>query len=951
MHIYTFHSFCNKVIQENLELFGHHDLEQVSELERLAILREVIDDLKDPHPLKKGNDRYFYEGWLKELFRNMKTENWSAEHVLKHVAEYLEELPARDGFSYKNNSRFGKKGEIRQDKVDIATEKMQRLVAAAKLFPEYEKKMLQRGRYDFDDMILWVIKAFGEHPNLLRQYQEQYHYFLVDEYQDTNGAQNTILDQLIGYWEEPNVFIVGDDDQSIFEFQGARLQNLIQFYERYSDYLEPVVLQDNYRSTQEILTTAGSLIAKNEKRIVRHMDNVEKKLFSRNNAISDLGILPKFIRYKNRALEDVDIVASVLKDKEAGSPLDEIAIIYAQHRQVENLILLLEKENIPYSTRRKVNILDTLLIKKLRTLLEYLKVEQEMPFRGEFQLFKILYFDFLGIAPTDIALLSLYMANKTDDKKYWRFVLGDRVALEKAGVAAPEKFLQLSEVLEELISDVANRQLLGFLEKAVNKTGLIRQVLESEQKVWYLQLLHSFYDFARKEARKNPHISLGHFLEMLKSMEEGRIALTVQKTMETEKGVQLMTAHSSKGLEFQKVYILDCVNKFWEDRKGGSSRRFALPDTLTLSGEEDAREARRRLFYVAMTRAKTELHISFSEVTRDGKSLNSSVFVEEILTDNPRLHIEEKVVDPKLMIVAQEALLKESEKPKIVLPSKESIARILDNFQLSASALNSYLKCPIGFYYEYILRVPSVESEAAAYGTAIHFALKRLFDKMLLDESQQFPGLKKFLRFFEEEMGRGRGKFTAKEYERRKAIGRENLTKYYNHYISKWHKKVDIELDVKNVVFEKIPIKGAIDKVEHIDVSSVHIVDYKTGIHSKDKLRRPTAANPIGGSYWRQLVFYKILYESHKAHTKIAKVGKIAFIDQDKLGKIPEKDYVFTSEEVAGFKTMLRESYGSIMRQEFEEGCGEKKCKWCAFVKDHIVPGSFRNEETEAMDD
>ncbi|MDV7395096.1 UvrD-helicase domain-containing protein, partial [Arthrospira platensis SPKY1] len=125
----------------------------------------------------------------------------------------------------------------------------------------------ERRRYDYDDMILWVLEAFEKYPFLLRQYQERYLYFLVDEYQDTNGSQHAVLQQLLNYWESPNIFIVGDDDQSIYEFQGARLKNLVDFYHAYPE-VEVIVLEENYRSAQGILDAAHSLVGRNENRII-----------------------------------------------------------------------------------------------------------------------------------------------------------------------------------------------------------------------------------------------------------------------------------------------------------------------------------------------------------------------------------------------------------------------------------------------------------------------------------------------------------------------------------------------------------------------------------------------------------------------------------------------------------------------------------------------------------
>ena len=265
VHIFTFHSFCNKIIKERMELFGRHDLEPLSELERVEIVRKLIDGLPQNHPLKQGKrDRYFYESQLYDLFQRMKSEAWTVKYVHEKIDEYLADLPSRPEYIYQRKTKDAVKGDLKQAKIDEQVERMERLRAASHLFPNYNAAMQQARRYDFADMILWVLREFERNEALLRNYQEQYLYFLVDEYQDTNGSQNAILHKLIEYWDNPNVFIVGDDDQSIFEFQGARLKNLLDFHDDFQEDLTLVLLEDNYRSSQKILDSSKVLIDKNK---------------------------------------------------------------------------------------------------------------------------------------------------------------------------------------------------------------------------------------------------------------------------------------------------------------------------------------------------------------------------------------------------------------------------------------------------------------------------------------------------------------------------------------------------------------------------------------------------------------------------------------------------------------------------------------------------------------
>jgi DNA helicase-2/ATP-dependent DNA helicase PcrA len=154
----------------------------------------------------------------------MKKEGWSASFINQKIDEYISDLPNREDFIYKRRYKEFNIGDVKRDKVEEEKEKMERLRAAVNEFDHFQQLMRRHNRYDFDDMINWVIKAFEENKNLLADYQERFLYILVDEYQDTSGTQNKIVELLINYWERPNVFVVGDDDQSIYRFQGANVE-------------------------------------------------------------------------------------------------------------------------------------------------------------------------------------------------------------------------------------------------------------------------------------------------------------------------------------------------------------------------------------------------------------------------------------------------------------------------------------------------------------------------------------------------------------------------------------------------------------------------------------------------------------------------------------------------------------------------------------------------------
>ena len=503
--------------------------------------------------------------------------------------------------------------------------------------------------------------------------------------------------------------------------------------------------------------------------------------------------------------------------------------------------------------------------------------------------------------------------------------------------------------MDQLIGDYSNFTLLQLVERTINRSGLLAFILQQPDKAWQLQVINTFFEFVKKETDKNPRISLQKLLEVFSNMDANRLSIGVLKTITAKEGVNLVTAHSSKGLEFRYVFMIDCVKDNWEPKGTGNSYRFPLPDTLTLSGEEDAVEARRRLFYVAMTRGMEHLQISYSQTDIAGKQLNRALYVDEIL-EGTDLDVQPVNLTEEELIEAQALQLLEVEKPVIPAHEKDTIDALLEGFTLSISSLNRYLRCPLSFYFETVLRLPAAQSEAASYGLAMHYALHKLFEKRKLSKSKMVPLKNDFIGFFQAEMNRQRSHFTPKEFDRRSKLGKLHLENYYDLNQDSWPQKSQTEYLIRNVELDGIPLTGTVDRIDFVDDFTAHIVDYKTGIVENSKTSRPNNSNPIGGLYWRQLVFYKILFELHQNLQKIHS-AEISYLEADNKNKYITKMLDFNASDVEIVKKLITESYQKIMNHEFYDGCGEQNCQWCNFVKQNVIADSFTDLEAEDLDD
>jgi len=963
VNIYTFHAFCNEIIQENLGHFEKKALDPVSELERIVYFRELIDSFPKNHPLKRYRGDVYYEmNPLRSLFSTMKREGWTPEFLNKKIDEYIRSLADHPDFIAKRAVRNFKKGDIRTDKIAEETEKLGKFRAAVNEFERFQQIMRRHERYDFDDMINWVIEAFEKNENLLRRYQEQFLYILVDEYQDTSGTQNRLVELLINYWDKPNIFVVGDDDQSIFRFQGANVENMLALAKKYKNDLIKVVLTDNYRSVQPILNISKSLIERNQDRLVNLdlMKGLTKTLVTAKPALKNLNYVPHILQYETQRQEMAGITIEVGKLLSQGISPADIGIIYKENRWGLDLAQYLKLRNIPVFSKRSENVLEIPVIQKIITVLSWLSSEMEIPYSGDELLFEMLHYDWFGIPPIEIAQLSVDVA----EKQFSEAKTSLRKRLFDKSTEAPRDLFskpvnpnlkQASEILESLIADSSNVTLQMLLDNIIRHTGLLKQIMKSDDKIRLLQVLTAFVDFIKEETHRDPALSLRQLVSIIELMIKEAIALPLVEVSGSEKGVNLMTVHGSKGLEFDYIFFAGCNSAVWE-RKRKPSGNYKMPTNLydvTLNKQEQGEEEEmRRLFYVAITRAALHLSISYSRFRNDGREIEPSMFIAEI-QDAHAIETESISLEPPTMAEFQHLALEGEQAPEIEKIEDEFVTRLLAKFVMNVTALNNYLHCPLEFYYRTLLRIPSPKNESTEFGSAVHYALEQLFRAMQTNQDR-FPPKEDFLTAFNWYMRRHRESFTREQFERRMEYGYTVLPEYYDKYVNSWNKIVAIERTIRNVVLNGVPLKGKLDKLE-FDGKAVNVVDYKTGDPDKarTKLAPPNDKDPHGGDYWRQAVFYKILIDHYEQKQWQALSTEFDFIEPDAKKNYRKVKLVITAADITTVTQQISETWEKIQRHEFYTGCGKPDCHWCNFVKTNELAIALHesNEESEDLQD
>jgi DNA helicase-2/ATP-dependent DNA helicase PcrA len=942
--ISTFHSFCNQVVQENIEKFGNYrDLQTVSDLETVDVLRKVIDGFNDDHPLKRlKGDPYLDLRKIKHLFLTMKRENWTEEILVQEVEDLKERMQVDPDYIYKRKtSRNGvtfMKGDLNVYKMQADLEKFDALLAASKGLTTYNTLLQKMDRFDYSDMIAWVLEAFKSDTDLLADYQERYQYILVDEYQDTNGAQNDLVFTLASFWDQPNLFVVGDDDQSIYRFQGANMNNIASFIDTFSP--EIIVLEKNYRSTEAILNAATQLIDNNIGRIAKQY-GIKKRLIP--GIDSNLGgDRPHIQVYANPTQEEIGIIRQIMDLHKAGVPYKEIGVLYPKHSHAKEMIRYLTQQGVPINVKKKVNVLNEIDVRRLLDIFRYITKEYKRNNDAEEQLFEIMHFDFFQLKSRDIGKISLFCSqgrrDETKEVPYrWRDVIGNKELLERVGVDNIEATLTCASKLESWIDGLQNYTLQVFFEKVLTESGLLDEILNDQEQSWRVQVINTLFDFVKNESAKRPELTLSDLLDMVDKMEENYITLDLVKVTFNKEGVNFMTIHGSKGLEFDHVFVMRSNSEEWEKKRKGGNQSFTFPQQKCIDGVKELDlEEQRRLFFVALTRARHQVYISFPAKSNEDKDLTPSQFVLEIEEDES-LYQTLEVKNEAVLLYSAELLRYQSAMPSLI--DHELIDKELENFKVSSTSLNKYLRCPIAFYFENILRVPSARGANTGYGNAIHWAMERFFLDVKNDPQMSIPSVDVLIQYFYQGMDRFSSHFTMQEYQNLKKHGSINLKAYYEKYHGRWTgmRSLEAEYKIDQTAYQDVPITGLLDKVEVYD-NEVLVVDYKTGKPdsqgNRKKLKPPTSVDDSdpGGDYWRQIVFYRLLIDGDSRQNWKMNKGVMDFVEPDKKDDFIQKVFEVEPLDLEIVGGQLVDTYNKIKNHKFEEGCRDENCRWCNFV-------------------
>ncbi|MSU54968.1 MAG: ATP-dependent helicase [Candidatus Taylorbacteria bacterium] len=896
VNISTFHGFCNANIKEYPERFPRIiGSTAMTDIDQIKTMGRVIADTELEF-LKPYGDPLYYVRPALNAIKSMKREGYGTEELKQSIEQQEKTFLATADLYHEKGAHKGKmKGEYIKEKEHI--EKNKELL---KIFEGYEAMLAKKKQYDYEDMIVEVIKVLRAEPEFLLILQENYQYILADEHQDANNAQNAILELLSNFHPNPNLFIVGDEKQAIFRFQGASLENFLYFKKMYPKALL-INLQDNYRSQQGILDASHSLIEK----------NVAPEAFPRLQLKSNSKYKSAAIRVHEFHTEDVEhfFIATDIKNKIAsGTKPEDIVVLYRDNRDAFPIAATLERLGVACKILSDQDMLRDPHIRKLILIFRGLAnlADNEA-------LSKLLFVDFLGLKTLEV--FKIFQKAK-DERKSLQDVLQ---------AESPEFFKKLVQ----WASLGQNKPFAEVFESVVRESGFLADALKSDQSLERLRILEVFFGEIRKLGTGVKEYFLSDFVEYLNLLDDHGLLLKSSGGGDFSKGVRLMTAHKSKGLEFEHVYIAGCFDGHWGNKKDRKYFHIGL-----LGGDDNGGgkiEDERRLFYVALTRAKQTVSISYAVEGREGREQLPSQFIEEI---TPVL---KEVADASAVEKAYAAMpafnFTEKVLPKVSIADREYVKNLFLERGMSVTDLNNYLACPWQYFFVNLIRLPQSQTKHQIYGTVVHETLQSFFNKY---REEADMSRKEFLELFEYNLGRK--PLSSADYKELQLKGLKSLGGYYDTYKNMWPREVITEYAIRGVHLpvtignetQDILLKGKLDKVEILENErSVNVVDYKTG-KAKSRNELDGKTKNADGNYKRQLVFYKLLLSLDEAKRYEMQSGELDFTESDEKMRYKKERFEISSEEVCELKQTISRVAGEIMNLEFwTKTCEIKDCDWC----------------------
>lgn len=776
MWVMTFHSFCDQILRDNAIHIGlSPSYKLTTEAQAIDLVRRNLFELNLDYFRPLGNPNKFIDGLLNH-FSRLQDECVSPDEYLKYASKYKHEE-------------------------ELEVKKTKEL---ANVYKKYSELKIKENVMDFGDLITNTIKLLKDRPNILKIYQEKFKYLLVDEFQDTNYAQNQLTIMLAG--KSQNITVVGDDDQSIYRFRGASVSNIIQFRKTFPK-TKVVVLTKNYRSTQEILDRSYDLIQHNNPDRLEVVEKISKKLVSEVKS-NDSEI--EFIHTENVGDEAREVVEKILRLTSLAQDKYEykdIAILVRANNHSDPFIRELERHGIPNQFLGPSNLFEK---EEVMDLISYLKVLYNLEDSESF--YRLLSSDIFDISPIDLIKISS-QAKKTSQSIF-----------EVVTQSQNESIKKLLTVINKHLKVIKKQTAGEILYDYILEVGLLNKLVENQEDIKAKNVAKFFEKIKAYEddptsprlrgAGKNWVMEVVDYIDLL--IEVGESPNVTDGDWQENNAVNILTVHSSKGLEFPIVFLVNLVGERFPGRE--RHEQIPIPGELikeVLPGGDFHLQEERRLFYVGMTRAKEKLYFSAADFYGEAKRKKKiSPFVLEALGQGVENSVERIVGAGKIEYKSE--IKKLDAKPSTLNPKID---------YLSVSQIETFQTCPLHYKLKYIYKLPTKASASSSFGISIHNTLRDIYSKAKEGESiTEKITLELYKNNWIED-----GYLNKKHKNEFYMKGESYLLGFLKEGFNKNLLPTLLEEKFILPLGSGLKIGGTIDRVDDLGNGKLEIIDYKTG--------------------------------------------------------------------------------------------------------------------------
>lgn len=777
--IHTFHSFCDRILRDDAHSIGlDPNYTLISESEAILLMRQNIFNLglKTFRPL--GNPTKFLDALLTH-FARLKDEDVSPEDYLK----WAKNEPESD-----ETSQY----------IELAT-----------AYKGYEELKIKNSFMDFADLISNTLLLLRSRPHILKKYQTQFKFILVDEFQDTNYAQNELAILLAG--DDHNITVVADDDQSIYRFRGAAVSNVLQFKKNFPE-AHIVTLTDNYRSTQNILDASYSLIQGNNPNRLEIVEGIDKKLKSHSKSLKK----PIELIHETRAEDEADAIARKILELSKTYSFKDIAILVRANNHAQLITTALQRHKIPFQFLGPGHLFQQDEVKDLIAYIMFLNNLSDTV-----SLFRVISMDIFGIPSVELNFL-LNFSKKKNLTLFESFYFMDQPFLKPE---TKEKLTKFKEMVERHIDrskkEKAGQILYYFLiDSGIFETLAKTDTAKEERRV---QNIAKFFDRIKNfesEKENSTIFTVADWLSLMLTMGDSPTAADID--MRDSDAVSILTVHASKGLEFDVVFLVNLVNDRFPSRE--RNEKIPLPTGIL---REDLQEnidfhtqEERRLFYVGITRARKRLFFTAADYYGTGKRIKKlSPFIFEALPDL-------KTKKEQALKVQQLSL---TEVLSVYTEKEEYVERTTPHKvgYITYSNLQMFDICPLHYKAKVIFNIPTPTASVQSFGIAMHNTLQKFYERIKAGDKPQISKLQELLK--NEWISDG---FDSKAYEQeRKIQGERMLNEFYKTNFPNdvpLTTPLGLEMPFNFTLKNNVKVFGKIDRIDVIS-TGIEIIDYKTG--------------------------------------------------------------------------------------------------------------------------